>query len=94
LERKAKRELDKQIASMEAEALRHEQAKLATTAQQAQNTKGHRDIRETRQRGGDSRGSDARDRGSNNISGCNGSGNRDCRRNGDARMNNTYGKRG
>ncbi len=36
LERKAKRELDKQIASTEAEALRQDQAKLTTAAQQTQ----------------------------------------------------------
>ena len=86
MERKAKRELDIQIASMEAETLRHEQAKLATTAQHAQNTKGHRDLRETRQRGCDSRRSDPKDRGSKSSSGRIGSENRDCGRNDDARI--------
>ena len=39
LERKAKRELDRQIATSEAEALRQDQAMLATATQQAQNTR-------------------------------------------------------
>ncbi len=38
LERKAKRELDKQVAATEAEALRQDQARLAAAAQHAQNT--------------------------------------------------------
>ena len=38
LERKAKRELDRQIASTEAEALRQDHAKLAAATQQAHNT--------------------------------------------------------
>ena len=37
MERKAKRELDKQFAATEAEALRHDQVRLAAATQQAQN---------------------------------------------------------
>ena len=37
LERKAKRELDRQIAATEAEALGHYQARIAATTQQSQN---------------------------------------------------------
>ena len=39
LERKAKRELDKHIATREAEALKQDHARLAAASQQAQNTR-------------------------------------------------------
>jgi len=39
LERKAKRELDRKIAAMEAEALRHDHARLAASSLHAHNTR-------------------------------------------------------